>query len=457
MKGECSHNPKYLSKINNSDLFVFCKNCGSIIYKKSEKTYINSIKPSSYQNKTEMDPLELFPTYINTPFTKIAPNSPYLIIREHAISRLEKYRHSYNFSEDTFYLAMTYMDIIFKNFGEKTIRGKEFDLFIINCLLLAGKFYEKDIREMASSVEKFWELNNCRISDKEIQLNEIECLRLLNYKLDHQSVYDLLKFLMYNGIVYQNDSYTVSNIIYNYSLKVFRDIMNSNIALMYHPVPICFSIIIFARKKFKLNTKYLKKIYNIKSEDYKECYDEIKQYIEKIENPYNRENVIKKPPMSTNKLNTLKKHTDKENKINLLKDNENDNNNKNESINITTVKETSQEKILNSPSTEQINKTTKNLKYVEGVDKKINIKNFLKEGGKFIYNGRKRPRSYNKFKTDLDLVLLDSVKQTIFIRKTMHATTCINNDFNYKNYINDKNLQNNEKNVNVNECKDKSE
>ena len=61
---------KYLSKINNSDLFVFCKNCGSIIYKKSEKTYINSIKPSSYQNKTEMDPLELFPTYINTPFTK---------------------------------------------------------------------------------------------------------------------------------------------------------------------------------------------------------------------------------------------------------------------------------------------------------------------------------------------------------------------------------------------------
>ena len=161
------------------------------------------------------------------------------------------------------------MDIIFKKFEEKTVKGKEFDLFILNCLLIAGKFYEKDIREMSSAVEKFWELNNCLISEKEIQLNEIECLKLLNYKLDHHSVYDLLKFLMYNGIVYQNDSYSVYNIIYNYSLKIFKDVINSTIALIYHPLPICFSIIILARKRFKLNTTYLKKIYSIKTEDYK--------------------------------------------------------------------------------------------------------------------------------------------------------------------------------------------
>ena len=446
MKDECSHNIKYLSKINSTDLFVFCKNCGLIIYKKSEKSYVYSIKPTSYQNKTEIDPLELFQVYVNTPFTKIDKNSQYYLIREHAIARLEKYRHSYNFSEETFYLAMTYMDIIFKKLGDKTVRGKDFELYIINSLLLAGKFYEKDIRELQSAVDPFWELNNFRISEKDIKLNEIECLKILNYKLDHHSAYDLLKFFMYNGIVYRNDSYGVPNIIYNYSLKIFRDIMNSDIALFYHPLPICFSIITLARKKFKLNTKYLKKIYNIKLNDFKECFDEIKVYVENIENyPYSHETPVKKTTVSINKISIHKnldddktKNNDSESSKNISENQKKNNN----SINIATVQNTINEENefkpkISSPSNEQNTKQSKNLKYVEGVDKKINIKNFLEGKGK-LTNRRKRPRSFTKYTSKIDITfagLFAIMDKDVFIRKSVHSTTITDNTFNYKNYI----------------------
>ena len=465
-KDECSHNIKYLSKINSSDLFVFCKNCGLIIYKKSEKSYVYSIKPPSYQNKTEIDPIELYQVYVNTPFTIIEKNSPYFLIREHAVSQLEKYRHSYNFSEETFYLAMTYMDIIFKKFGEKTVRGKEFELYIMNSLLLAGKFYEKDIRELQSAVDPFWELNNYRISEKDIILNEIECLKILNYKLDHHSAYDLLKFFMYNGIVYRNDSYALPNIIYNYSLKIFRDVMNSNISLCYHPLPICFSIITLARKRFKLNTKYLKKIYSIKLNDYKDCYEEIKVYIEKLENnPYCHETPSKKTPVSTYKSH--KKFDEEKNKdphfksLNLSDPSENTKKNIN-SNNITTVQniikeENEFQQKISSPSNEQNTKQSKNLKYVEGVDKKVNIKNFVEKRDKFS-NGRKRPRTYTKYLSKIDIIfagLFASMTKDIFVRKSMHSTTVNDNTFNYKNYISGVYNKDSKNNNNIKESNNK--
>ena len=457
MKMECSHNPKYLSKINSSDLFVFCKNCGLIIYKKSEKSYVYSIKPTTYQNKTEIDPLELYQVYVNTPFTKIEQNSPYFLIREHGLSRLEKYRHIYNFSEETFYLAMTYMDIIFKKLGDKTVRGKDFELYTINSLLLAGKFYEKDIREYESPVEPFWELNHYRISEKDIKLNEIECLKILNYKLDHHSAYDLLKFFMYNGIVYRNDSYGVPNIIYNYSLKIFRDIMNSNITLNYHPLPICFSIITLARKRFKLNTKYLKKIYSIKLNDYKDCYEEIKVYIENIENyPSSHETPVKKLPVSTYKLSIHKNDDidEEKKKISYPKKN-------NDSINITTVNTIKEEnefhQKISSPSNEQNTKQSKNLKYVEGVDKRVNIKNVEEKGAK-LSNRRKRPRSFTKYVSKIDIIfggLFAIISKENFIRKSVHSTTINDNTFNYKNYINSTRQKENTNNNNIKESNNK--
>ena len=95
----------------------------------------------------------------------------------------------------------------------------------------------------------------------DIKENEIDCLKILKYKLDHHSLYDILRAYMYNGFIFEKEVDSSSIIYqikfaYNYAEKLFTDIVYS----------------------YKI-----KKVYGIKQNDYKECYDEIKSLLNNIE------------------------------------------------------------------------------------------------------------------------------------------------------------------------------
>ena len=134
----------------------------------------------------------------------------------------------------------------------------------------------------------------------DIKENEIDCLKILKYKLDHHSLYDILRAYMYNGFIFEKEVDSSSIIYqikfaYNYAEKLFRDIVYSYIAIYYPPYLVAFVIIQLTRKKF-FDSKYInkiKKVYGIKQNDYKECYDEIKSLLNNIEkglkiNDYNK-------------------------------------------------------------------------------------------------------------------------------------------------------------------------
>lgn len=320
---KCTHDPKYFNKVtiprrekedlngnevkkkkskltgNNkiTELFVFCKNCGIIIHKKSSKTFLFSVKPSSYNWKTETDPGILYEAYAYTDFQPILPNSPYNEKRKSAIDFLEKYNNLYKIlnddNEDIFYLAMTYMDIAFKALGEKKIKKKDFELYIINSLLLAAKFYVRNIKDFPS-YEVFLQENHIYdVDGMDLKVNEVELLKLLKYKLDHHSAYDVLKFYMYNGFIYEREvdrgnPDNICTMMYNYANSILKLIMYSDIALNYDPEQIAFSVLLLTRKKFRLDDKYftkvLKNIYNIKICDYRDCLDICKLLIDDVEN-----------------------------------------------------------------------------------------------------------------------------------------------------------------------------
>ena len=155
-----------------------------------------------------------------------------------------------------FFLSLTYMDLIFKTLynENKKITKKEEDLYILNCLFISEKFYDKDTKELPD----FQLYIKNSIYDTEpidIKENEISCLKILKYKLDHHSLYDILKAYMYNGFIFDkeidfNSIISEIKLAYNYAEKLFRDIEYSYIALFFCPDLIAFVIIQLTRKKF---------------------------------------------------------------------------------------------------------------------------------------------------------------------------------------------------------------
>lgn len=290
---KCPHSPNKRSKITKSENFFFCQNCGSILCQTKPNKFITTVKPKESESLTEIDPMDL---YINafkqTPFVKIKKDSIYLEKRARVIKLLEKFNNMYHYSEDIFFLSLTYIDFIFKTLynENKKITKKEEDLYILNCLFISEKFYDKDTK-LLPNFELYLDKNIYDTEAIDIKENEISCLKILNYKLDHHSLYDILKAYMYNGFIFDKEidfNATISQIklAYNYADKLFRDIEYSYIVLFFPPDLIAFVIITLTRKKFFSNKydKKVKNIYGFKQEDYKECLNEIKIFLDNVQN-----------------------------------------------------------------------------------------------------------------------------------------------------------------------------
>ena len=290
---KCLHIPDKLSKISLTENFFFCQNCGIILNQTKTNKFLPTVKPIESECNTEIDPIDLYlNSFKQTPFIKIQKDSIYLEKRPRAIKLLEKFNNLYHYSDDIFFLALTYMDLIFKNLynQNKKITKKEEDLYILNCLFISEKFYEKDLKD-SPNYELYLKNNIYDVEPFDIVENEISCLKILEYKLDHHSLYDILQAYMYNGFIFDKEIDNTSiiseiKLAYNYADKLFRDIEYSYIVLFFPADLIAFIIIKLTRKKFFNNSKYDKKIksmYGYKQEDYKLCLNEINNFLENIQ------------------------------------------------------------------------------------------------------------------------------------------------------------------------------
>ena len=205
----------------------------------------------------------------------------YLNIRTNSIKSLLKYSNIYHYSKKVFYLGIVYMDIIFQSLSEDIILNEKYEINIINCIILAGKFYEDDLKSM--SFERFIDYNenefNFNVDD--IAYNEIICLKLLNYRLNY---------------------YYNKNEIFNYSFNILDNIILTDITINYSFINIVFSLLYKANKNFNICNNYLEQInkkFNVKYSDYKECLENI-NYILDLKNKIyyldfnNKSNIIKK-------------------------------------------------------------------------------------------------------------------------------------------------------------------
>ena len=290
---KCPHSPNKRSKITKSENFFFCQNCGSILCQTKPNKFLSTVKPIESESRIEIDPIDLFVnSFKQTPFVKIKKDSIYLEKRSRVIKLLEKYNNLYHFSEEIFFLSLAYIDFIFKTLynDNKKITKKEEELYILNCLFISQKFYEKDLKDLPD-YQIYLKNNIYDVEANDIIENEISCLKILKYKLDFHSLYDILKAYMYYGFIFDkeidfNSIISQIKLAYNYADKLFRDIEYSYISLFFSADLIAFVIIQLTRKKFFSNKydKKIKNIYGYKQEDYKECLTEVKNFLENVQN-----------------------------------------------------------------------------------------------------------------------------------------------------------------------------
>ena len=421
----------------------FCEKCGSILLKNINGNINYTIKQKQKQGPYEINPIEIIKTMkknteINYPNLNNEFNMSeeelndvekanmsidiYLKYRKMILIVLQKLIKLFDLNDIVFYQCLFYMDYIFSHKMKNEISEKEIIHYLIGYFLCSLKLREIDMGEPPFSC--FMSIKeDILISKRKIAYYEILCLKSINYNIYCYSAYDWIFQLIGIGIVFDceiNDSnniikinghrHTIINSINKYALKILLILTLKNVFFKYSPMHIAFSIIQIARERFidkdLINEELYNKLinlYGIKTDDYKNCYEELKLNIsnnfiekenaeeEKInirENNINKAKIKKekffieenKSLSSQKKINKFipfnKNISQKNLRMQEIKENSDENNLKEEKnkvfINDKNQNQKSKEKII--VADEHINENNKNcdIEYKKNKSRKIN-------------------------------------------------------------------------------------
>lgn len=272
---------------NHHNSFTTCFSCGLTIFIQSNKKSYCTLKPSNYNGKTELNSLSTFPIIKNT-FSPIElqtepPSEWYMKNRQRAIKHLQEYSQIYHYSELTYYLSLTLIDEVMKKVNKMSM--KKLEIYVITCLVIAAKFKESNIIE--PNLSRFTSSGDYYdIDEMDIVLAEVEILKILKYKLNFISAYEILKIFFYDGFVYscelKNKPKDFITIVYCYAKKILSDIVHNDNSIIYNPLQIAFSVIHLTRKNFNFEKNFfnlIKKFYDIHLNEYKDCLNICKKII----------------------------------------------------------------------------------------------------------------------------------------------------------------------------------
>lgn len=304
MLSQCNNHNEYIQTLSKNT-FTTCPHCGNTIYKSTSKKILSTLKPLSYSSPS-LSPFSLSHSSFSslssllhllpqpTHITNIS--TFYCETRSSIITSLLKHSNVYDYSKSTFYLALAYLDKLLQN--KHHLSPKTTELYVINALLLAAKFREVSIYE--PNFSRFTcDNGEYQINEDEIQENEIDLLKELNYELNVITAYDVLQMLLYNGIVYddeidkENDNV---NKIYEYAEELFKLLYNDINIIGFDVREVAISVVCLTRKYFNLKKngfdliKKFHKVHNWKG-IYKESYSIMKKIVK--ENGWVR-NVVEK-------------------------------------------------------------------------------------------------------------------------------------------------------------------
>jgi hypothetical protein len=210
----------------------------------------------------------------------------YINKRNLVINLIKNFMKRYQLSEYSLLTAINYVDRIYVTIDQqkekKFYENNYIELISLCCALMASKFVENDAIDIGlGDLSK--EYNKFSLDD--IHICEKVCIEKLKFYLHYPTVFDFVKILTINGILFKNE---VSNNIRSFSafiLNITKQIICSEICLKYDFDIIAFNIIKLARKNFNLSKKKFDDILKrfnfeiVNKKIFNDCYISLKDLI----------------------------------------------------------------------------------------------------------------------------------------------------------------------------------
>jgi hypothetical protein len=137
---ELNHSCTHGKLANVKAIYNYCENCGILLITQDNKRLFFK-KPKESEYKLDLDPIDKFKCVkesVDKTFQLTQPSTWYLSVRRTAMNYLKKLIKLNKFTEETFHLAMVYIDRILKDCSN-SISDTKLDMITIGCFILAGK------------------------------------------------------------------------------------------------------------------------------------------------------------------------------------------------------------------------------------------------------------------------------------------------------------------------------
>ena len=144
-----------------------------------------------------------------------------------------------------FYQTLLYNDIILYNCGNNVLISN-LDLLIFSCFIIAVKCLNEQIQILKlKDLKNIYREKYCLYKNEEILINEISCLKILNYNVNYITSYDYIKLFILNN--------NYSKVIYEYSKCLLENLYNNDIKYYIYKsqYTIASEILIKTKEKFR--------------------------------------------------------------------------------------------------------------------------------------------------------------------------------------------------------------
>ena len=274
----------------------YCMICSSFFLTNtsSNEVKIKAIKPNNYSNMNNYYILSpsLWLSEEKNETNYFMNKKEYLKHRTPLIKNIKKICFYFSLSLKTYFLSIDYLDSI----ASKISSFNSYSIFQISlfCLILAAKF-----NEQAQKAMQIQSILKKEIS-KNYYFDEAYVLKLLNYKLNVRTSYDILMDILHFGFIFEGEDFHMGkiNCIYSNLEKLLYFFSEINSYIDMNAKQIAFSIIGFARELLNLVpfNETIKKIFLISKED-EDIYNSGLLLIKKkvrIEGKFKNEKIDKK-------------------------------------------------------------------------------------------------------------------------------------------------------------------
>lgn len=322
----------YLNRKNRESAKNINIKCSNSSMYKNASIIPYSIKPLFCSVPKDVNLHEIFVNMMNSSFKINDNKSIYLKmtekeldIRNYILNCIKIFIFKNGFQKkDLCSIIFLYDVLIVKNMEKKLVSSPEeiaIGAMILTLKFLCGK------KKFMNSIKNFSRLFKTEINDqKDVNLIEIDCLKLLGYYLSFATPISFMDIFFINGIIFSTDKINTndSSRIYELVIDIIAKIMIlSNEYIKYNPLCLCSCIVSLAREIYKLEkwppilTQAFGVSYtsfeNIYNEFYeivfpKENNDEIKEENKNKHRKLNS-NVYKREIDDTNDKNEMKLHT----------------------------------------------------------------------------------------------------------------------------------------------------